>query len=158
RFTAAFSQGDTEAAQRFARLIPQLRGVRDETEFTEKALKLIQTGMNTLNAEVNSSAGQFRMFRRDLGNLLEDFGKFVSDGLRPVLQAGREVIAIFKEMPDDVKKIISQVSLWTASFLTLAAVLPLLKVGFFYLKDAVVSLGKALLGTQLGRTTLMLGA
>ena len=105
RFTAALEKGDTATAMRMARMIPQLRGIKNESQFVAKATQLIQSGWATARAEANSSAGSLKQLKNAYGDLLEDIGKVVAEGIKPFVQYVREGIALLKGVSPETKQI-----------------------------------------------------
>lgn len=103
RFTAAMAKGDIELAQAMARLIPELRGIKDQTEFVARANRLIAAGQSALSRELETSSGQLKALSRDWGNLLEGLGAFVAQGAGPVVRHLRDMVALFRETPPAVQ-------------------------------------------------------
>jgi len=121
RLTAAIARGDIETAMMMARMVPQLRNIKDESEFVAEAQKLVAAGMKAAAAETESSAGAMKMLKRDYGNMLEDVGKIVADTLKPVINGVRETIAWFRQLPDSVKTGITVVAMLAVAVLSVAA-------------------------------------
>lgn len=126
RLTQALAQGDIKGAQRFARMIPQLKNVKNESEFVAKAQHLIETGMKAAAAEMETSAGVLKVLHRDWGNLLEDYGKVVSEGLKPIVQWTTKAVAALRALSDETKKVITIVALVGAAVLALGPIMAIL--------------------------------
>ena len=103
RITAAMAEGNTELAMTMGRLVPQLRGIKDESLFIAKYQRLVEAGMKAAEAETQSAAGQIKILSRDFGNALEDVGKFVAQGVQPLVRWLTEAVGWFRELPDWVK-------------------------------------------------------
>lgn len=103
RFAAAMEKGDIELAMSMGRMIPQLRGVTDQTEFAAKAQKLMAAGMKTVEAEAASSAGKMKQLGEEWGNFKETLGSFVADAVTPVVAALKGLATWLNELPGWVK-------------------------------------------------------
>lgn len=146
RMTAAMAKGDAERAMQFARMVPQLRGVKDEAEFLQKYAKLVETGFGTATAMTLTHAGSLRKLREAYGNLMEDFGKVVADGLKPLIRWGMELVAWLQAMPMWAKETIVQVGKIAAIVVTLGVAVPALlfvlkSLGTFMAGPLVMALG-----------------
>lgn len=96
RVTQAMAKGDVEAAMRFSRLIPALRGVRDEATFTAEYARIVAAGMEAARTETNTFTGAVTRLKVAAGNMLEPFGRIVADVLKPLIK-GLRVAAIWVE-------------------------------------------------------------
>lgn len=119
RLTAALAKGDVEQAMSFARMVPQLRGIKDQVEFLAKAELLVASGMKAANAEMQSTSGMLKMLSRDYGNMLEDIGKVISEGVRPVVQVLRDFVAWIRALNEDTKRFLTVVLLTTLALLSI---------------------------------------
>lgn len=128
RFTAALARGDTETAMSMARMIPQLRGIKNETVFLAEAEKLLTVGMKAAEAEMKSSAGQLKVLRRDWGNMLEDFGKVVAVGLKPVVEWLAKGTAWLRGLSDEAKQNITIVAALVAGLVALGPAIAIVKL------------------------------
>lgn len=126
RFTAAIAKGDVETAMRFARMIPQLRGVKNESEFLAKAQHLIATGFKAAQAEVNTSSGAVKALKRDWGNLLEGFGQFIAQAIQPLVGWLTQAVAWLEGLSDETKTVVTVVAAVTAAFLALGPAISLI--------------------------------
>lgn len=118
RLTAALAKGDTEQAMRFARMVPQLRGIKDQNEFLAKAEQLVASGMKAANAEMQSASGILKMLHRDYGNMLEDVGKIIAEGIKPLADGLRNVIASIRALDDQTKRFLTIVLLVSTALLS----------------------------------------
>lgn len=103
RITAAMAEGDMEKAMGMGRLVPQLRGVKNEAEFAAKFLKLTASGMKAAEAAAKSSGGQFKTLKRDFGNMLEELGGFVARVANPVVIALKSLVEWFRGLDEGAK-------------------------------------------------------
>ena len=104
RIAAAMAEGDIEKAMHMARMIPQLRGVKDEAEFVAKFMKLTAAGMIAAEKAAESSSGQMKTLKRDFGNLLEELGGFVAKAINPLVHGLKEMVAWFRDLPEPAKE------------------------------------------------------
>lgn len=119
RLTAALAKGDIEQAMRFARMVPQLRGIKDQSEFVAKAQHLIASGVKAASAEMETASGVLQLLHRDYKNLLEDVGEVISEVVKPLAKFAREVIAAFRGLDPEVKKTLAIVLLVTAALMSI---------------------------------------
>lgn len=102
RMTAALENG------RVGR-IGMLLGMGEEAEGAEKvaeAQRKIAAMYSLVEASAKSSAGQVQGLKRDYGNLLEEFGKVVADGIQPLVAGLSVAVEGFKGLNDTVKTVI----------------------------------------------------
>lgn len=119
RLTAALTQGNTQQAMQFARMVPQLRGIRDESEFLAKAQQLVASGMATASAEASSSAGTMKQLKNAYGNLMEEVGKTVAEVIAPIIAGARKVVKWFQDLSPAVKEAVVVMAILTASAVAL---------------------------------------
>jgi len=86
RFTAAMAKGDLETAQHMARMIPQLRGIKDQAEFTAKANQLLGVGFRTAGELANSTGGILKRFWETLNTVGGKLAKGILEGLQPAIK------------------------------------------------------------------------
>lgn len=115
---AAMEKGDMERVRRYARMIPQLRGIRDETELLEKATKLLTTGQSMLDAEAESASGKLQQLKNDFENVLESFGKLIAQGIMPGVKWLKALVAVLQGTPEWLQKsivlLLASVVAWNA--------------------------------------------
>lgn len=109
RLTAAMEKGDVERAQMYSRMIPQLRGIKDEAEFIAKYQKLVLTGQITLADELNTEAGKAAHFANQWSDALEGIGKAYTETGNPVRAAKSVVMEFWGGMNEGTQKAIVQV-------------------------------------------------
>lgn len=122
RLTGALANGNVKQAMQFARMVPQLRGITNESEFVARAQQLIAAGMQSANDATQTSSAGFAMLSRDFGNMLEDFGKVVAEGARPFVDALREMVAWFNDLDDSTKSTIVVVAALATGLLALGPI------------------------------------
>lgn len=106
RFTAALAKGDTEQAMMFARMVPQLRGVKDEQEFIAKAQQAIATGWETETASAGTAAGSLKQLENAYGDIKEELGAVVAEGVKPVVDFVKELVKWFQDLSPVAKQAI----------------------------------------------------
>lgn len=121
RLTSAMAKGDLGTGMRFARMIPQLRGVKDQTEFIAKYTKLVESGFKQAEAETQTFVGTMKQMKVAFGNALEVVGKFVAEALQPVVRWLKQASEWFQSLPENVARTITTVSLLTVGIATLIA-------------------------------------
>lgn len=100
RVTAALEQGHTEM---LGRMLPALRDIKDDSERAAKAQELLAKMFSTAEAEAKSHAGQMKILHRDYGNMLEDFGKIVAEGLHPFIEVAKSGVETVSEFSSTTK-------------------------------------------------------
>lgn len=115
RIAAAVQQGDIQRAMMMSRMVPQLRGIKDETEFLTKFNQLLAVGLATTGGEINTLSGQWKQFHVAMDNALESIGEGVVNAfyLRGALSiltgAMREVEGFLKSLPAPLRNVIAWV-------------------------------------------------
>lgn len=132
RMTAAMTKGDTDTAMMFARMIPQLRGVKNEMEFVEKYNKLVASGQKVLTEEAKTFGGQMKQLNNDLGDFKEEIGQITAQILVPFVKMLKEVVHWFQGLDKGWKIAIVTATMLSAGILSVSAaitvLLPLLKI------------------------------
>ena len=126
RMTAAMTKGDTETAMMFARMIPQLRGVKNEMEFVEKYNKLVASGQKVLTEEAKTFSGQMAQLNNDFGDFKEEIGQITSRVLLPFVGILKEVVHWFQSLSEGWKIAIVTATMLSAGILTVSAALTVL--------------------------------
>lgn len=93
RLEAAMTKGDTKMAMRFARMVPQLRGIKNETEFIEKYNKLWVAGLEAAEKSAQTTAGRIKVLKEEWGNFMEEVGAVISPMVLPFVEAARVGVA-----------------------------------------------------------------
>lgn len=127
RLTAAMAQGDTQRAMQFARMIPQLRGVKNESEFLAKYNSLITAGLTTASEQANTAAGKIARLNNEIGNLAEAFGGIVAEAILPFIDHIKNIVKWFQELDPAIQKVLVGVIALTSGVLALNAALPILR-------------------------------
>lgn len=120
RLSAAMARGDVKGAMRFARLVPELRGIKNASEFAQQYEKLVQTGMKVSGELAETAGGRIKQLRVAWGNLLEVLGEAVSTVITPVLTGLRE----FTKWFGNLDKATQVVLLALPALIALLATLP----------------------------------
>ncbi len=93
RLVAAMEKGDTKRAMMFARMVPQLRGIRDETEFIAKFNKLWAAGLEAAQKSAETAAGRIKVMKEEWGNFMEEVGGVIAPIVLPFIESTRKGIA-----------------------------------------------------------------
>jgi hypothetical protein len=117
RFVQMMETGDVKGAMRFARMIPELRGVKDETEVVTRYNALLVTGQRTLTREVETASGQLKQLHNRYIELIADFGTVVSEGIKPVVTWFKEAVIWVRSLNDQKKQLIVSLAAVAAAFL-----------------------------------------
>jgi hypothetical protein len=104
KMSVALEQGNTTLLTRY---LPSLKGVKNESEKAALAQQLLDRMFATARAETQTYAGSTKQLSNELGNLKEDFGKIISDGLSPFVQQARQMVASVSGMSDGTKELIA---------------------------------------------------
>lgn len=153
RVTTAMAQGDIKRAMMFSRMIPQLRGVKDQTEFMSKFQKLVNSGLETAAKIADTYQGRVQQLANAYGNLQEEIGKVVADGLKPVIEGLKMAVKWFQDLSEGTKTFVVVLAAATAGAVALAAAITaagiawnLLFGGSGIVIGAIVTVGAALGG------------
>lgn len=106
RLTAAMRSGDTERAMMYARMIPQLRGVKDQAEFVTKYNELIAKGQAAAAAQAQSTAGRIKQLVNAYDNLKEEVGGVLAEALNPFVSILKQAVKWFAELDPGIKRFI----------------------------------------------------
>lgn len=129
RMTAAIAQGDVKRAMGMGRLVPQLAGIHNQTEFLAKAQQLSTTGMKTAGAVMNSTEGVMKRFHGTVKALTKQFGEATAEAVKPVVQWMTELLQTFTKLDPVSKKIIVNAAFLVAGILALG---PAFKTASFF--------------------------
>lgn len=114
RMTRAMVEGNTEQAMMFARMIPQLRGVKDEMEFVTKYRKLVSAGEQTMQDELKTGAGRAKNFENAYSDVQEEVGKYYAQILNPIKLLKKEGMELWGSMSEGAKKTTVAIAGWGA--------------------------------------------
>lgn len=106
RITVALAQGDTQRAMMFSRMIPQLRGVKDETEFLEKAQRLVNQGTEQNIQLTKTAEGTIHHLSLAYKGLLGDLGAVVAEGVKPYVQGLEQIVKWIRELSPATKQML----------------------------------------------------
>jgi hypothetical protein len=137
RVTQAMAKGDTEAAMRFSKLIPALRGISDEAAFTAEYARLVAGGMASAEAETKTFAGTMTRMKVAADNMLEPFGEIIADALKPLIDGLRMAAKWVGNLSDESKRWIT-VGAFAVSALGVTAFLSSVKAILFGLLNPIV--------------------
>ena len=103
RMTAALEQGN---GSMLARYIPALKGIKDQSEMTAKAQGILSKAFEVAKSETNTGAGAMKQMKNTVGDLMEQFGKIISDALMPLVRYVKELAEKFQQLSPETKKVI----------------------------------------------------
>jgi len=103
RYTAALEQGDTTMLNRY---IPTLRNIEDQGKRVAEAQKILAGAFDVAKASAERGSGPLKQFRNDLGDLQEQFGTIVFDGINPFIQELRKGVKALQDIPEPTKRVI----------------------------------------------------
>lgn len=128
RVTVALEQGDIKRAMMFSRMIPQLRRVRDETEFLTIAQKLMTQGQAQAAELMNTTAGVMKRFQGTVKAITKQLGETVAEGIKPAVKWATELLNNFTHLDDGTKRLIVSTLVLVSAALMIAPALG--KIGF----------------------------
>jgi hypothetical protein len=152
RLTAAVEEGNIHMAMRFARMIPELRGVRDESEFVAKYQRLMASGMIAASEVANSSAGVIQRLANSYKEFKADLGEIIAEGVGPYVKILTDLVGWFRALSKETKTAIVVAGGLVVVLLAIPPALALISViwhsmtgGVFLLFGALVAGGAAII-------------
>ena len=121
RLTTAMAEGDVKRAMLFSRMVPQLRGVKNELEFVAKFQKLVNAGIETSQELASTASGRLKQLEESYGDLLEQIGETVAMGLLPFAEGMRGIVIQAQNTEPWIKQTFVTVAALTAGVLALSA-------------------------------------
>ena len=106
RLTAAMAEGDTERAMLFARMVPQLRGVKDPGEFEARYQKLVAAGWEATIRNAETATGRINQAENAWGDFKEQVGETVAGPVASAAQAIKELSVDIQGMDPDLRKLV----------------------------------------------------
>ena len=104
-------------------------------------------------AAANAGTGGFTQLKNSIGDLLEEFGKLISDGIKPLVQPLKDAVNWFEDLDVETKKWIVSVGAITAAIGPLLVALGLIPPAL-----ALIGTGLGLLATPIGIFIVSVGA
>ena len=111
RMTASLQDGDTTMLNRY---IPALKSVEDEAERVALAHKLLAGAFEVAVAEAENGLGPWKQLGNLYGDLLEDLGAIILEGLEPLVGILKAGVEWLQSMSDSTKR-------WIVTILAIAA-------------------------------------
>lgn len=136
KMTAALEQGD---ATMLTRYLPSLRSIEDQSERAAEAQRLLAQMFGTVTAEAEDGLGPMIQMTNTIGDLMEQFGAIIADGLKPLFKWIKKVAEGFQAMSPDTKALIVKIAA------LVAGVGPLLVALGFLASTVLPAVGSALL-------------
>lgn len=155
RMMAMLEQGNT---QMLGRILPGLRGIKDESERAAKAQEMLAKMFKVAEAEAKSSAGQMTQLKNNYGDLMEQFGKIVAEGIKPVVDSLNFLSLMMQSLDPTVKTALVTVAGLTAGFLILATTLPTVAAGISTVTAAMTAFSAAALVSPITYVTVAVAA
>lgn len=151
RLTAAYEQGNIKTAMMFARMVPQLRGIRNESEFVARYQNLVAAGMEAASRSSQTASGRLKLLNETWGDFKEQLGETVAGLVKPIADIGIKAVLAFQELSPEIKRTIvfvlgltAAVAGLTVAVKVLGIVWSLVTVGTFIIVGAIVAAGVAL--------------
>lgn len=101
RYTAALADGD---ANMLTRYLPALKGIKDESAKVAKAHELLGKMMGAVTAEAEDGLGPLIQLQNQFGDLMEEFGGIIAQGIKPLIDKLKEGVAWFQNLSAGTKK------------------------------------------------------
>lgn len=120
RLVAALESGNTEMLNMLSRVVPQLRLAETEAEKLALVEKLIAQGMDEMAEKAQTGSGRLAQLTNDFGDLKEQIGEVVSQGIKPFAEAGSAIAKWAQTMPADMKATAISVTLVAVALVTVA--------------------------------------
>ena len=101
RYTAALQQGDTTMLNRY---IPTLRNIEDESQRVATAQQMLSDMFEQATVSASVGLGPLEQLKNEAGDLMEEFGAFVAQGLKPVVDFLKRMVSGLQAMSPEAKK------------------------------------------------------
>lgn len=111
------------------RYLPSLRNATNESEKLAIMNGAVAKGMKLAGAEMSTFAGKSNDLQNQLGEVKEEFGKIITQGLTPLIDIVRGVVKWFLSLDEKTRGMI-------VTFGSLAALVPLISVGIYAMATA----------------------
>jgi len=129
RVTTAIAKGDNERAMHMARMIPQLRGMHDETKFLNEANRLMIVGEKTIAAEMGTASGRIQHMKIHMEDLTKAIGSHIVKALDPTIEKLHDMSKWYRSLDEGTQSTIATTVAFTSSLAVLAGTLPLVITG-----------------------------
>lgn len=123
RMTVAMEQGNTRLAMSMARMVPSLRGIKDEATFVSRANQLMNIGVSQQTALMNSAAGVMKQYEGAVKALTKQFGSLVAEAFVPYYRWVTGIIRQFTDLDMGSKRVIVSSALMASSVLAIGPAL-----------------------------------
>lgn len=157
RVTAAIAKGDLEQAMGMARLVPELRGVKNETEFLSKVNKLTEVGMKTLEAQAKSNEGAVHHLSIVWKQFKGDLGEYVADGAKPAIEFTTGLLTILRAMPGPMKELVVISIALSAAWTAISLIGPFIVAALGSVYASMVAFGVAIAANPLTAWIVVIG-
>ncbi len=129
RMAAKMAEGDVRGAMMFARMIPQLRGVKDEHEFLEKYQKLVEAGTKTMGEEMETASGRLEHAKNQMSWLGTEIGGTLVKAVNPLIKGAESLVKWFNNLSEGSKQLVTSVLAVIAVLTALVVILPKIAAG-----------------------------
>ena len=154
RYTAALQNGDTTMLNRY---IPTLRSIEDESARVAKAQEMLNGMFDQAAVAAQDGLGPLTQLQNSLGDLLEQFGKIIADGIRPFVNRLKDTVRFLQSLDDQTKATIVKVAafvaalgpLMTALGFMVSSLLPQMITGFktLFSTGGLIAMGAVVVAT-----------
>ncbi len=134
KMTALAQQGEYTMLNRY---VPALRSASSETEKAAIVAKLYADGLKIAKAEAQTGLGPLKQLQNTLGDVSEEFGAIIAEGIKPIVDWLKKAVASFQGLSDKGKKTIVIIAGIAAAigplliiFGTMLTILPMIGAAF----------------------------
>lgn len=106
RFVQAMEKGDVEGAMMFARMLPSLRHIKDETELTERYTRQLAAGEKILGNEANDAGGKIERMKMSLGAITRQIGEQLAPFINLLVTGTKAAVDALNKMPPALKEVV----------------------------------------------------
>ncbi|MEM3120684.1 MAG: hypothetical protein QXZ57_07200, partial [Nitrososphaerota archaeon] len=155
RMMAMLEQGNTYM---LGRILPGLRGIKDESERAAKAQEMLAKMQSVLRAEAESSAGKLKQLKNNYGDLMEQIGEVVANAMSPFVELLNVIVLSLQELSPEVKTAAVGIAALSVAFVAVATTGPLVTAAIGSITASVVSLTTAIAASPLAPLLLAAAA
>jgi hypothetical protein len=112
KLTSALEQGDTAMLTRY---IPSLKSVEGESAKVALAQEILAKSFDVAKAEAQTASGQITQLKNSFGDLLEQFGKIISEAILPFVANLKVVVERLQGMSEAKKRLIVVIAAFAAA-------------------------------------------
>jgi hypothetical protein len=124
RFSQAIAKGDMEHAMMFTRMIPQLRGIRNEYELLAKWSQLVAAGQSVMSKEIETTGGKIEKAEQNIGAFTKQIGGVVADALQPAAEWLEKQSEAYEKLTPHTKTAAANAVAFAGGLVALNAIIP----------------------------------